>query len=523
METTRPVPCDRLCFVGTDIYVECSIAAHRMGERLEGRGKVAVVGVIDPRNAEAQIKTRIFISQLTAHYPGVRVVASIGSGKWDIRNRSRELTLDLLAEHGDLAGIYSNVDEAMKGIAEAAEIAEASPCIIGPCNEPHLMDMIADGRISCGLVYNRFAYGFDAVVLLYNHIVAGRTPVRRRLLSTPEVADPDNLDDIYTPQEGFLVSDRIRRHLCRPVNAAPRRTLRFELQLEGVGTWFAETIRGAREAGLVLPDTEVIVNNWRLSDMTDEQMEEKRIAELDRARADGVDGVVLWVLNDHIVPHINEVVRQGMQVVVFHTEPVNYDAITPEVDEVFASLFRQMLLRDAAEERLRRLSNEDELTGLFNRRRFNTFMEEEWKAMSRTTEACLSVLMVDVDHFKQFNDRFGHLCGDQCLQKTAGVLRAIARRSKDFVARYGGEEFCLVLPNTDRNGALRLACELRAAVEEARADDCPPFAGVTVSVGVATASGRDGRYEGWAGLVSAADAALYRAKQNGRNRVASAD
>jgi diguanylate cyclase (GGDEF)-like protein/PAS domain S-box-containing protein len=163
--------------------------------------------------------------------------------------------------------------------------------------------------------------------------------------------------------------------------------------------------------------------------------------------------------------------------------------------------------------RLEALSVTDPLTGLANRRGFAAVFDAEW---ARGTQ--LAVLMLDIDRFKLYNDRYGHLGGDACLRKVAAVLQANARTGVDLVARYGGEEFAIVLPGTDCAAARVVGERVRAAVaalEEPHLD--MPLGIVTVSVGaaVATATSSSSIEQ----LLARADAALYEAKDAGRNRV----
>jgi diguanylate cyclase (GGDEF)-like protein/PAS domain S-box-containing protein len=165
----------------------------------------------------------------------------------------------------------------------------------------------------------------------------------------------------------------------------------------------------------------------------------------------------------------------------------------------------------------------DGLTGLANRRQFDHAAKQEWWRCAREYLP-LSVLLLDADRFKQFNDRYGHVAGDACLRAVATQLEMAARRPGDLPARYGGEEFVLLMPNTDQFGAQRVAERLCELVRDLRL----PHAGndaagiVTVSIGVATAMPGDPAYgvDGIECLLSAADTALYRAKDAGRNRVA---
>lgn len=166
---------------------------------------------------------------------------------------------------------------------------------------------------------------------------------------------------------------------------------------------------------------------------------------------------------------------------------------------------------------LQRMTLLDPLTGIDNRRSFDDYLATEWARAAREAQT-LSLLMIDVDHFKDFNDRYGHAVGDQALIRVAAALKATVQRPADLVARYGGEEFVCVLPNTDAEGAMQLAERLRAVVEllDFGQDAAAPVR-ITISLGIASASPADG---GTADdLAKAADAALYQAKADGRNCV----
>ena len=176
---------------------------------------------------------------------------------------------------------------------------------------------------------------------------------------------------------------------------------------------------------------------------------------------------------------------------------------------------------EQANQRLALLSATDGLTGLSNRRHFDAALDEEWARAQRTQQP-LALIMLDVDHFKKFNDRYGHQAGDDCLQKVAGVLQAYARRAGDVAARYGGEEFILIAPNMDLFHAQVLAEAIRTAVEQLGIEHLDAAAGhVTCSLGLAVMS--VGQVLDRAVLLHQADEALYRAKRHGRNRVESAD
>ncbi len=172
----------------------------------------------------------------------------------------------------------------------------------------------------------------------------------------------------------------------------------------------------------------------------------------------------------------------------------------------------------AANAELQRLNTLDALTGIANRRSFDEALEREWQRGVRAGQP-LSVLLVDIDHFKSFNDHYGHPAGDHALREVAGALHATPRRPADVVARYGGEEFALVLPDTDEDGARAVAASVQAAIArlDLRRDDVPGQRRLTLSIGVASVLPRAGAAP--ADLVGRADAQLYAAKAAGRDCV----
>ncbi len=193
----------------------------------------------------------------------------------------------------------------------------------------------------------------------------------------------------------------------------------------------------------------------------------------------------------------------------------------------FVNIERDISHRKAAEEELTKafhlaenLAGVDGLTGIANRRRLDETMEFEWRRAIRDREY-ISLLLIDVDHFKRYNDIYGHISGDNCLRQVAETALKAVHRPADLLGRYGGEEFVVVLPNTDSRGANEIAEHIRDAVEQLRAPhEGNPHAVITVSIGCATRiPERDSSYSS---LLQAADSALYQAKSAGRNRIEAA-
>ncbi|HFE37386.1 MAG TPA: diguanylate cyclase [Gammaproteobacteria bacterium] len=192
-----------------------------------------------------------------------------------------------------------------------------------------------------------------------------------------------------------------------------------------------------------------------------------------------------------------------------------------ERDEAFNQLRRLKAELEESNATLQLLSCLDGLTGIANRRRFDEFMHKEWKRANRENTT-ISLILVDIDYFKAYNDNYGHQKGDDTLKMVAKTLSEGIKRPADLLARYGGEEFVIVLPETSVNGAVKIAedlisqiCQLKAPHAYSKVSDH-----VTVSMGVACCE-PDERYNAVEGLIESADKALYQAKEQGRNQVIS--
>ena len=175
---------------------------------------------------------------------------------------------------------------------------------------------------------------------------------------------------------------------------------------------------------------------------------------------------------------------------------------------------------NAAKEKLEKMSLTDGLTDLANRRHFDQFIEHEWARAKRLSKP-LSLIMLDIDYFKPYNDHYGHPAGDECLRQVSRVLKGVIRRPTDLLARYGGEEFAIVLPDTDN--AMQVADACRSAIEAAAIEHNLSEVSSVVTVSVGVCSRTPSPNVDLNDLKIEADAALYRAKDAGRNKVKSCD
>ncbi len=191
--------------------------------------------------------------------------------------------------------------------------------------------------------------------------------------------------------------------------------------------------------------------------------------------------------------------------------------VQEELERRNAELEQARAHLEQANQALHRLSYLDALTGVANRRHFNEYLDQEWRRALRK-QATLSLVLLDVDHFKRLNDMAGHQYGDDCLRQVGVALAASVRRAGDLAARYGGEEFAVILPDAQPDWVLSFAEEVRQAIAALEIPHPASSYGVlTVSVGVATAVAVE--QQGVSSLIAAADKALYAAKEAGRNRV----
>lgn len=189
-----------------------------------------------------------------------------------------------------------------------------------------------------------------------------------------------------------------------------------------------------------------------------------------------------------------------------------------ERDEAFRALEASREQLAAANRILQKLSSLDGLTGIANRRSFDDTLNKEWQRAIRSKKP-IALIMIDIDFFKLYNDYYGHQGGDDCLKQVVKGLKTAIHRDTDFLARYGGEEFSAVLPDTDLQGAIKVAEEMRQAIKSLRIEHPLSKISDTVSISIGVASVVPDMDSNPEGLIAAADQALYKAKEKGRDCV----
>ncbi len=197
----------------------------------------------------------------------------------------------------------------------------------------------------------------------------------------------------------------------------------------------------------------------------------------------------------------------------FIAKPVNPAVVRARV--------KTHLTLKAQSDLLRQMVFIDGLTGVANRRCFDERLQTEWRRAARDGSP-LALLMLDVDHFKRFNDRYGHQAGDDCLRRVAAAIKGGLLRPGDMVARYGGEEFACILPGTDFEGALAVGAGIEHIVRGLRIEHADSDVSSTVTVSIGVSTGLPDRDADPARLLALADAQLYRAKHSGRGRACGA-
>lgn len=237
--------------------------------------------------------------------------------------------------------------------------------------------------------------------------------------------------------------------------------------------------------------------------------------------------LIIFTLRRYVVKPINFLKKHVQQIIINRNYSLRIPKISndeigelaEEFDEMLNVVEKQTNKLAIANEQLNKLATIDSLTKIFNRRKFDEKLDYHWRCLHRDQNP-LSIILCDVDYFKQFNDTYGHSDGDQCLYSVAQIINNNIRRPADIAARYGGEEFALILPNTELAGAEIVAEKIRKDVEDLQIkNEKSSYKVVTISLGIATITPFEQLSK--EDIVNLADKALYLAKEKGRNQFCS--
>ncbi len=295
-----------------------------------------------------------------------------------------------------------------------------------------------------------------------------------------------------------------------------RSMLKELLESSGYSVLTAENGRDALRKYSNIPDIRLIISDMNMDEMDGLEF----IVEL--RKIDAAIPFVVLTVNTEISVAL-KAIRSGANDYLLKDENIE-DTLLLSIDRVMEKhrlrIENARLMEDLARKNreLERLSLLDPLTDIPNRRYFEKIIAQEW-ARAQRHDKWLSVIMIDIDDFKSYNDTYGHQEGDECLKKTSDALNRTLKRSVDFIARYGGEEFTAVLPDTDSDGAARIAENMRKNILGLKIPHETSRSGTKVSVSLGVASAKPDQHSCLDDLIALADKALYMAKHHGRNRV----
>jgi diguanylate cyclase (GGDEF)-like protein/PAS domain S-box-containing protein len=358
------------------------------------------------------------------------------------------------------------------------------------------MDVDANSWLAALARYRAFALAITALVLSLVLLFTLGLHLQRRAAARIEVINDrlaEQLDALERAQHGLLLADVVVRHTHEGIIV-----LDAELQVESVNPGF-ERITG-------FPAGEVLGQSLQALESQELEADIVQHIRSSLVQADQWEGTLWGRRHDgssYPLEASLDVVRDKAGVVQHHVV-----------------VFRDVTVQKQLEDRLRQLSATDGLTLVANRRAFDETLERVWQRAMRNNEP-VSLIMADIDMFKPYNDIYGHLNGDHCLQQVASTIAASVRRDDALVARYGGEEFAVILPGTDEACAREIAERIRDRVESLAIPHAgnPAADHVTISMGTATLT--PPQTADFVSLMESADSALYRAKDAGRNTVAS--
>ncbi len=500
-------PCRRHFYVGPDDYLLGCGCAEAMGTLLPDGG---VVLLMTPRfrHAGVELRRRGFENTLRERSPRIHVAGALES-RFDA-TRTASLVKSFVKTHPDLAGIYCTEATGVAGCIEALTDLNLTGRVVVISHDTVDVTMAAvrAGQVAATITQDPFGQGHDTAIHLFNSVAFGWRPDEARLITVSDTVTRDNISKYWRPYLGPIESDAMAERRPRPLGISARHLRIAILGLKDSPFW-APVKGGVAVAIEELERCNASVE-WIVPEADGQYSVAVRGPAVDALVEEGYDAIATPIYDSGLVPYLNRAVDRGVVVATFNSEASSLQGLV-------TSLSKERRQLEIAAGDLQVEAHRDPLTGSFNRRVMDTDLEEIQVSIGISRRPA-TVIMLDIDHFKAYNDIYGHAAGDQVLRLVAQRMQK-ETRSADRLYRYGGEEFLVLLPETALEEGEAIATRIARAITmlglpHSRND---PWGVVTVSAGVAAID----PYNPAAGLsVAAADAALYRSKASGRNTVA---
>jgi diguanylate cyclase (GGDEF)-like protein len=446
---------------------------------------------------------------LRERFPSVELVGAVQSSYREMS--AAEAVRAFLGTHPRLAGIYCTEGMGAVGVVEALAGGNAATRPVVICHD--LLDGtiagIQSGAIAATVTQDPFGQGHDTPIHLFNAVAHGWRPPEPRIITASELVTRDNYRQFWRPYQGMIESEEMAERRPRPLGPSKRHLRIAVLGIEDVAFWTP-----VREGVLAAADELASYNasvEWIVPEGNEGFVDiSLRGPVVDQLVRDGYDAIASAIYGLDVVPCLNRAVDAGVIVATFNSEASSLQGLV-------ATLSKERKRLEIEASGLEVAAHHDALTGAYNRLLMDSDLAEARESVAAINQPA-TVIMIDIDHFKRYNDAYGHTAGDE-------VLRSVARRilqetrPKDRLYRYGGEEFLLLLRETRLEEGERVATRIASGITALGLTHSgnPPWGVVTVSAGVASVAPSSAV----AGeCVTNADAALYRSKRSGRNTVA---
>jgi diguanylate cyclase (GGDEF)-like protein len=500
-------PCRRLFYVGPDDYLLGTGCAEAMISLLPGGGQVLMM-TPGFRHAGIEMRRRGFESALGERSSALHVAGALES-RLD-RSRTADLVRSFISTHPQLAGIYCTEATGVAGCVDALAQKNLLGRVALICHDTldETMESLRAGNISAVVTQDAFGQGHDTPIHLFNSLACGWRPPTPRLVTVSDTITRDNYGQFWQPYGGILETPAMAERRARPMGMSVR-PLRIAM-MGLIDSPFWEQVRiGVNAAAQELAACNATLD-WVIPEGESEYDVSVRGPALEALARDGYDAIATPAYDAALIPYLNRAIDMGVVVATVNSEASSLQGLVATLSKE-----RNQLKLTATD--LEIVARRDSLTGAFNR----SLMDEDLKkaqvsgAASRRSSA---VVMIDIDHFKRYNDTYGHTEGDTVLRMVSQRIQREIRPA-DRLYRYGGEEFLVLLNDSSvpegEAAATRIARGITAlGIPHERND---PWGVVTVSAGVAELNPNDATAEQ---SIEDADAALYRSKSSGRNTVA---